>query len=141
MRDDGAVAGSGAESGLAVALTREDCLDRVAGATYGRIIYTHGALPAVLPVAFAFDEDRIVFDVDSTSSLATSLLDAVLTFHVDDVDLRNRMAWSVTITGRAGPHGEPNRTRQGSAPSESVRLGLTAERVVGYRTPIHAPTR
>lgn len=123
------MSGSGAESGYAVPLTREHCLHRVADATYGRIIYTQGALPAVLPVTFTLDGDQIAFDVDPTTSLAQAFRHAVLAFHVDDVDLLNGIAWSVTVTGHA-------RLFSGTPADDLLHLLLAAELVVGWRTAV-----
>lgn len=119
--------GSSAGSGFAVPLTREHCLDRVADATYGRIIYTQGALPAVLPVTFALDDDHIRFDIDPTTPLAHTFRNAVLAFHVDHADLLNGIAWSVTITGHTHPLND-------ATAGDLLHLALATELVVGYRT-------
>jgi uncharacterized protein len=83
------------------ALTKEQCLDLVAAAPYGRIVYTIDALPAVAPVPFVLADDRLYFQVARQSPLAEASRDAIVAFHVDHVDENDGDAWTVTVTGPA----------------------------------------
>ena len=96
-------------------MTREECLQFLKNAPYGRIIYTHHALPAVYPVLFTLNGDLVIFEIDHASPIAETTAGAVLAFYVDDVDLFRGFARSVTGIGHAhlvdGAHrrvGEPD---------------------------------
>lgn len=69
---------------------------------YGRIIFTAHAMPAVQPVNFAVDGNRIVIRTSSESKLvAAGKFGAVLAFEVDDIDVTTRAGWSVVVVGQA----------------------------------------
>lgn len=87
-------------NGLEV-LEREECLRLLASATLGRIAVTSGALPAVLPVDFWLDRDRILLLTGEGSRLDAATRNAVVAFEVDDFDLMRHSGWSVVVTGVA----------------------------------------
>lgn len=83
-------------------LTREECVELLAGCQVGRMVFTVGALPAVVPVAIALDGDAVVCRTASGSRLAHAADGQVLALQVDEVDVRTRSGWSVVATGVAG---------------------------------------
>jgi len=85
-------------SGLEV-LSRDECLRLLSGARTGRVGFHAGALPVVLPVAFAVDDLAIVVGVRPGSQLDDATRDAVVAFEADDVDPGAGTAWSVSVTG------------------------------------------
>ena len=87
-------------NGLEV-LDRSECLRLLSSATLGRVAITWGALPAVLPVSFRLDGERILVRARRGSRLDRALRDAVVAFEVDEVDLAAHTGWSVAVTGRA----------------------------------------
>lgn len=88
-------------------LTREECLGLLPSVPVGRLVFTERALPAVVPVNFIVDRDRILVRTGATSSLAAAVRGAVVAFQVDDFDARARHGWSVTVTGRASELSDP----------------------------------
>lgn len=89
-------------AGLQV-IDREGCFALLRAAAIGRVVFTAGALPAVLPVNFAMDDTAgtaIVVKTGSSSRLATSAVGSVVAFEVDEVDVATRSGWSVVVTGR-----------------------------------------
>lgn len=80
-------------------LSRDECLRLLAAGTLGRIGFHTGALPVVLPVAYAADEDGVVVRVQGGSQLELAMRDAVVAFEIDDVDPVHGTAWSVAVTG------------------------------------------
>lgn len=83
------------------ALERAECLRLLAGATLGRIGVTSGALPAVLPVNFWLDRDRILIRTAEGTKLDAAARNAVVAFEVDDFDPMYHSGWSVVVTGVA----------------------------------------
>jgi uncharacterized protein len=84
-----------------LALSRRDCLALLARTQVGRVVFTERALPAVVPVAFAMDEDAIVMCTASGTRLAAAAAGGVLAFQVDDIDATTRTGWSVVVIGVA----------------------------------------
>ncbi len=84
-----------------VMLDRAECLRLLASASLGRIGLTTSALPAVLPVNFWFDGERILIRTGPGTKLAAATRDAVVAFEVDDMDPLWHTGWSVLVTGVA----------------------------------------
>jgi uncharacterized protein len=87
-------------NGLEV-LGRDECVRLLHRATLGRIGLTVGALPAVLPVNFCLDGDRIVIRTAAGTKLDAATRNAVVAFEVDDFDPMDHSGWSVAVTGVA----------------------------------------
>jgi uncharacterized protein len=119
--------------GLPTPLSREQCLQCVARAQYGRIIYTSGALPAVTPVSFKLLDNVVRFKISSQSELAGTFEGAVLAFHVDGIDATAGHIWSVTITGRAREILDDD--PQPAAP-DSLHFALTPQIIAGNKTAV-----
>lgn len=82
-------------------LDRPACLALLAGRPVGRLIFTHRALPDVLPVNYRLDGETLLIRLNSGSIAATATRDAVVAFEVDDIDVVTHTGWSVTVVGRA----------------------------------------
>jgi uncharacterized protein len=93
-------------------LGRDECLRLLAVATLGRIGFTSGALPTVLPVTFHLDEEHIYVRTGRGSTLDAALQNSVVAFEADDFDPVDHCGWSVAVTGLA------------SAVSTPIGLGL-----------------
>lgn len=87
-------------NGLQV-LNREECLRLLRTATLGRVGVTSDALPAVLPVNFRVNHDRIMFRTGRGTKLDAATRNAVVAFEVDDFDPVSHTGWSVLVTGVA----------------------------------------
>ncbi|WP_395297649.1 pyridoxamine 5'-phosphate oxidase family protein [Kitasatospora hibisci] len=91
-----------ADVGPAPELDETRALELLAGTPVGRVVYTLGALPAVLPVPFRVDEHGgVLFAVDAGSELVRAVDGAVTAFEADDVDDGDGTGWFVTVLGRA----------------------------------------
>ncbi|MBO3753192.1 pyridoxamine 5'-phosphate oxidase family protein [Streptosporangiaceae bacterium NEAU-GS5] len=87
-------------AGLEV-LSRDACLSRLATVAIGRIVFTDRALPAVQPVNFLLDGERIVIRVAIGSKLAAATRNAIVAFEADEFDAETHTGWSVTVVGPA----------------------------------------
>lgn len=81
-------------------LTRGECLALLPTAAFGRLVFTEGALPAVVPVAFVLDSAGLVLRTASGSAVARVPDGAVVALQADDVDPVRRAGWSVTVVGQ-----------------------------------------
>ena len=82
-------------------LTRAECLALLPTVPVGRLVYTHHALPAVVPVNYVVDGGDILVRTGYGSSLAAAVRQSVVAFQVDDIDRVSEAGWSVTVTGQA----------------------------------------
>lgn len=106
----------------------------------GRIVFTHHALPAVLPVRYVLDhESAIVVRIADSSQLAAEVDGAVVAFEVDSFDEDARSGWSVVVIGRAARVTDPGERRRLRAldvrswakPPEETYIRITSEIVSG----------
>lgn len=82
-------------------LNREECMELLGSTTIGRVGFTVGALPAILPVNFQLIGDHIVFFTGPGSKLVAAMREAVVAFEVDQIDDLTKEGWSVQLVGRA----------------------------------------
>ena len=90
-----------ASNGVLAHLDREACLALLVSRPVGRLVFTHGALPDVIPVNYRMDGEALVIRLSIGSVAASATKDAIVAFEVDDIDLSARTGWSVTVVGRA----------------------------------------
>jgi hypothetical protein len=118
-------------------LGRSECLELLATASIGRVVFTDRGLLVVLPVTFMLEENAVVFRTGVGSRLATKTNGAVVVFEVDDVEPALRVGWSVNVHGQAktgpAPAGLSSRLMPWAPGSrdEIVRIPLTV--VTGRR--------
>ncbi|MER7706039.1 pyridoxamine 5'-phosphate oxidase family protein [Kitasatospora sp. NPDC097605] len=92
----------------------------------GRVVYTVGALPAVLPVRFRLDPlGGVLLSTAADSELARAVEGAVIAFEADEVDGRDGTGWCVTVLGRAEVR------RPSPAPGTRAEIRIAPELVVG----------
>lgn len=115
-------------NGLEV-LDRDGCLRLLAQATIGRIGFTSGALPTVLPVSFHLAHGRILVCAERGSRLHAALQDAVVAFEVDDTDTRRGSGWSVSVTGLSTEVGD-RAAVAAARRAPGVHWALSADEVV-----------
>jgi nitroimidazol reductase NimA-like FMN-containing flavoprotein (pyridoxamine 5'-phosphate oxidase superfamily) len=88
-------------------LSKRDAVALLSTVSVGRVVFTVGALPAIVPVSFAVHGDAIVMRTSPDSRLARAAPGGVLAFEVDDVDPKARTGWSVVVTGLASTVSDP----------------------------------
>jgi hypothetical protein len=86
-----------------VVLDRVECLRLLAGAAFGRVAITEGALPAILPVNYRLVGERVVFSTAAGAKLRAATAHTVVAFEVDHLDVMSHSGWSVLVTGMARP--------------------------------------
>jgi uncharacterized protein len=88
-------------------LSKRDAVGLLSTVSVGRVVFSVGALPAIVPVSFAVHGDAIVMRTSPESRLARAAPGGVLAFEVDDVDAATRTGWSVVVTGLASTVSDP----------------------------------
>ena len=84
-----------------IALTRTECEQLLRSSAVGRVAFTDGALPQIMPVNYALDGTSVVFRTTANGRLAQCCRDAVVAFEVDDIDPETHSGRSVLIVGDA----------------------------------------
>jgi nitroimidazol reductase NimA-like FMN-containing flavoprotein (pyridoxamine 5'-phosphate oxidase superfamily) len=136
-------------NGLEV-LDRAECLRLLSRATLGRLGFSTGALPTVLPVSYHLDGDRILVRTRRGGRLDAALCDAVVAFEVDDVEPASHYGWSVAVTGVAAEIRDPTELddardepadRWTASPGDAL-VAISTEVMTGRRiTAASGPTR
>ena len=133
-------------------LTRAECLSLLATVPFGRLVFTEGALPAVIPVDFVLDPAGIVLRTAAGSAVAKVADGAVVALQADDVDATRRTGWSVTVVGQARrAHDDVEVARLAALPLRPwvagerntlvvVEIGIVTGRRIGGPAAVAAPT-
>jgi nitroimidazol reductase NimA-like FMN-containing flavoprotein (pyridoxamine 5'-phosphate oxidase superfamily) len=82
-------------------LTRDECLRHLAEASVGRLSMSSRAMPAVLPVRYGLEGDRILFWADPHDHPAAIADNSVIGFQADAIDPVTHEGWSVMVVGHA----------------------------------------
>lgn len=87
----------GGESRRLTELSRPESLRLLGDVPVGRIVYTVRALPAIVPVCHLVDNGMVVVRTHVGGECAGS----VVAYQADAIDMRDRLGWTVTVTGVA----------------------------------------
>jgi uncharacterized protein len=125
-------------------LDRSTCLSLLASFPVGRLVFTHRALPEVLPVNYRMDGENVLIRLQVGSAAARAVQDSVVAFEVDDIDFDKRTGWSVTVVGHAREITDPGERERVSALELNSWAGdgrdhyvqIAAEKVTGRQLPI-----
>jgi len=124
-----------------ISLDRREALMLMARVPVGRVVVTEDALPAVHPVLFALDGDRVVFRAHAGSALARGAHDCVVAFQADRIDIVERTGWTTTVTGRSTRVTDPADVERlerllpsGRGEDDYSWFSVTSEIVTGQRT-------
>ncbi|MFD5468672.1 pyridoxamine 5'-phosphate oxidase family protein [Kitasatospora sp. NPDC127059] len=123
-------------------LDERQCLRLLATASIGRVVYTVGALPAVLPTRYLLDGDAgVLLSAAADSELIRAVSGALVAFEVSEVDETDGSGWSVTVLGRAGVSEEPPPAEIAPAarPAGQVTVRIRPELLKGRVLPASLP--
>lgn len=94
----------------AEALDEEECRRLLTRATVGRLGFTVGALPTIVPVSFAMVGEAVIIPAHRSSPMVTAVRGAVVAFEVDSYDAATETGWSVTVVGPSRVIADPDGT-------------------------------
>ncbi|MET8627311.1 pyridoxamine 5'-phosphate oxidase family protein [Kitasatospora sp. NPDC004669] len=116
------------------ALDEQHCFRLLAGSSVGRVVYTVGALPAVLPVPYRIGGDgSVLLRVAARSELVRAVSGALVAFEAGEIDGTDGTGWSVTVLGRADVSevSDKEAPSDGGAPSGEMAPSGREVRVTG----------
>jgi hypothetical protein len=115
----------------------DECHQLLGTERLGRVAFSVGALPAVVPVVYHLAAGHVVFGVEE-DALYAALSDAVVAFEVDHVDVAAQNGWTVLVVGRSRPEErlggagiEPKRIAVHTGPDRLI--GISLDRLSGLR--------
>ena len=85
----------------------------LASVSYGRVVFTSNALPAIRPVNHLVDNGRVILRTRLTARVSSFVRSnsgsgVVVAYEVDDLDPQRRLGWSVVVTGLATTVTDPD---------------------------------
>lgn len=83
-----------------MAMERAESLRRLAGVSFGRIVFTEHALPAIRPINHIVDDGAVIVRTHLGASLSSGKR-VVVAYEADDIDPAEHLGWSVIVTGLA----------------------------------------
>lgn len=93
-------------------LGREDALGLLARAPFGRVVFTHRALPTVRPVNHIVADGEVVIRTRLTTTFGQAVTSAgglIVAYQADEIEPHSRLGWSVVVTGTAYVITDPDR--------------------------------
>lgn len=103
-------------------LLREECYAFLGKSHSGRVGISSNALPAILPVHYAFVDDMVVFSAPSASELFRAAVGSVIAFQVDANNSNGCLKWSVLVRGIAQELTDDRLSNR----TQAMRFGLGA---------------
>jgi hypothetical protein len=127
---------------LLEALPREESLRLLGTASFGRVVFTHLALPAIRPVNHIVEGGTIIIRTHLGAAITSAVdgIGTVVAYEADMIDPQEHTGWSVIVIGKANrltQAGEIARYRELLQPwvtgSMDDVITITAEMVDGFR--------
>ncbi|MGW2248748.1 pyridoxamine 5'-phosphate oxidase family protein [Kitasatospora sp. NPDC001660] len=117
-------------------LDARHCLRLLAGASVGRVVYTIGALPAVLPIRYRLGLDgSVLLRAAAHSEMVRAVSGALVAFEAGEVDETDGTGWSVTVLGRADVSEGPAEETAAARLPHQVSIRIRPELVTGRLLP------
>ena len=128
--------------GQRVQLSQAECLRLLGSVSYGRVVFTSGALPAVRLASHLADRDQIIIcaSLGAAVSPGPDGRGPVVAYEADQVNADQWTGWSVVVVGRAALVTDEQlaaRYRQSLRPAwaneqASQVITIAAELISGY---------
>lgn len=87
-------------------LDAQDCRQLLTVAPYGRLAFTDGALPVVLPATYIVRGDEVIASLVGVG-VDRAMRGAVVAFEIDSYDPQTQEGWCVSVIGPSRPITEP----------------------------------
>jgi len=84
-----------------VTLSQEDCRERLAGASVGRVAFCTPQGPTIYPVNVGVVDGDVVFRTAPYTGLGTQVGGKQVALEVDELDPADASGWSVVVHGEA----------------------------------------
>lgn len=92
----------------AIKLTEAECWELLRSVSFGRVVFTHRAMPAIRPVNHLVDDHKVILRAHLGAAIVSRATaeggdsdGTVVCYEADSLDPVRRTGWSVIITGIA----------------------------------------
>ncbi len=92
-------------------LDADECLDRMARRSLGRLAFVRDGLPQILPMNYLLHQGSVLLRTQIGSTL-DALIGQLVAFEIDEADPVAHDGWSVVVHGRADEVWEPQELEQ-----------------------------
>jgi Pyridoxamine 5'-phosphate oxidase len=95
-----------------IELNPQEAMRLLRSVSYGRIVFTRDALPAIRPVNHIIDDGEVIIRTRLTAKVSLnvrSVPGVVVAYEADDLDPIRHVGWSVVVTGMARTVTDPQR--------------------------------
>ena len=86
-------------------VSRAEAMRLLTSVSYGRVVFTLNALPAIRPVNHLVDDGQIIVRTRLTTAISAAMrrsaTELVVAYEADRFDEETKTGWSVVVTGRA----------------------------------------
>lgn len=93
-------------------MDRDEALRLLASVSYGRVVFSQNALPAIRPVNHLVDEGQVIIRTRLTAAISAAArpenASTVVAYEADKIDPQRRTGWSVVVTGLAHTITDPD---------------------------------
>lgn len=89
------------------ALTTAESMRLLASVSFGRVVFSRKALPAIRPVNHLVENGAVIIRAHLGAAMLTSA-GLVVAYQADAIDPETHLGWSVTVTGVARQVTEPD---------------------------------
>jgi nitroimidazol reductase NimA-like FMN-containing flavoprotein (pyridoxamine 5'-phosphate oxidase superfamily) len=128
-------------------LDREASLALLGTVSFGRVVFTMRALPAIRPVSHLLDDGDVIIRTQHGAALVPAATGtAVVAYEADEIDPVHQVGWSVIVTGRTelvGDEAQAARYRERLRPwvagQTDLIVRIRSEIVTGYALVAGAP--
>jgi nitroimidazol reductase NimA-like FMN-containing flavoprotein (pyridoxamine 5'-phosphate oxidase superfamily) len=95
-----------------VTLSQEECRERLAGASVGRVAFCTPQGPTIYPVNVGVVDGDVVFRTAPYTDLGTQVGGSQVALEVDELDPADASGWSVVVHGEAVRVDDPDEAAQ-----------------------------
>jgi uncharacterized protein len=88
-------------TGSLAELSEADCKELLAQHTAGRVAFTAGDGPQILPVTYQYRNGTVIFRTSRVGPLAGLVRRTSVAFEIDGIDEQHKSGWSVLLLGFA----------------------------------------
>jgi hypothetical protein len=88
-------------------ITKAECLRLLGSVSFGRVVFTQHALPAIRPVNHLVDDGAVIIRTHLGAAVL-SAVGLVVAYQADAIDPLEHLGWSVIVTGVARHVDDPD---------------------------------
>ena len=114
-------------------ITEAECWALLASASVGRLALSMEALPAIVPVQYYLDGNKIALCLGHYQVPGQAVANTVVAFAADAIDTSTSQGWAVQVLGRLAPPQSMSRPSECGQRAGGQVIHLTPATIAGQR--------